>query len=216
MAGNRLMILVEAQSTWSVNITVRFLLYLADTYSRYIEKNNLDLYRKKKIELPIPELYVIYTGTGEHPETISLSRDIFGKESCAVEVKAKVIRESAEGDILNQYITFTRIFDEQIGLHGRSRKAVEETLRICREMNVLKTYFEEEEVADIMFTFMDKEQILQRYIESERREGREEGVENTTFNAIHNLMKNTAWTAKQAMDALGLTEEEQAKYAARL
>ena len=31
MVGNRLMVLVEAQSTWSVNIVVRFFLYLADT-----------------------------------------------------------------------------------------------------------------------------------------------------------------------------------------
>ena len=59
IVGNRLMILVEAQSTWSPNIVVRFLLYIADTYNRYIEKNDLDLYTTKKIQLPVPELYVV-------------------------------------------------------------------------------------------------------------------------------------------------------------
>ncbi len=36
MAGNRLLILAEAQSTWTMNIIVRALLYLAQTYQRII------------------------------------------------------------------------------------------------------------------------------------------------------------------------------------
>ena len=63
MVGNRLMVLVEAQSTWSVNIVVRFFLYLADTYRKYINRNpGLRLYSSKKLDLPRPELYLIYTG----------------------------------------------------------------------------------------------------------------------------------------------------------
>ena len=84
MVGNHLIILVEAQSTWSPNIVVRFLLYIADSYNRYIEKNNLNLYSSQKIELSMPELYVIYTGGGDHPDTITLSGDIFGVENCSI------------------------------------------------------------------------------------------------------------------------------------
>ena len=62
LVGNRLIILVEAQSTWSLNILIRFLLYVADTYNRYIEGNDLNLYSGKTLTLPLPELYVIYTG----------------------------------------------------------------------------------------------------------------------------------------------------------
>ena len=40
VASNRLIVLVEEQSTWSVNIVVRFLMYLGETYRRYIEKND--------------------------------------------------------------------------------------------------------------------------------------------------------------------------------
>jgi hypothetical protein len=75
LAGNRLMVFVEAQSTWSENIVVRFLMYLGETYRRYIEKNELDLYTTKKIELPRPELYVVYTGDRKkRPEKISLEK----------------------------------------------------------------------------------------------------------------------------------------------
>lgn len=65
--NNRLIILAEAQSTWSENIIVRSLLYLADTYQRYIDENQLDIYQTKKVLLPRPELYVIFTGERKEP-----------------------------------------------------------------------------------------------------------------------------------------------------
>ena len=56
--GFRLIILVEAQSSWSPNILLRALLYIATTYQKYIDERNLDLYTSKKVELPKPELAV--------------------------------------------------------------------------------------------------------------------------------------------------------------
>ena len=50
--GNRLMILVEAQSTWSVNIIVRALLYMAESYQERFEQQRTNLYSSKKIDLP--------------------------------------------------------------------------------------------------------------------------------------------------------------------
>ena len=56
--GSRLIILVEAQSSWSPNILIRAFLYIATTYQKYIDERNLDLYTSKKVELPKPELAV--------------------------------------------------------------------------------------------------------------------------------------------------------------
>lgn len=85
LVGNRLLVLVEAQSSWSENIVVRFLMYLGETYRRYIEKNDLDLYTTRKVEIPKPELYVIYTGDRkEKPKTISLRNSFFGGTHIAV------------------------------------------------------------------------------------------------------------------------------------
>ena len=65
--------LVEAQSTFTKNILVRFLLYLAETYNRYINRENLNIYGTKTVKLPIPELYVIYHGErGDKPDEIIL------------------------------------------------------------------------------------------------------------------------------------------------
>ena len=59
--GERVIILVESQSSWTMNIIVRALLYLAQTYQDYLDTQGQDIYGSKKVSLPKPEIYVIYT-----------------------------------------------------------------------------------------------------------------------------------------------------------
>lgn len=40
IVGDKLLILVEAQSTWTVNILVRVLLYLAQSYHEYFQRTS--------------------------------------------------------------------------------------------------------------------------------------------------------------------------------
>ena len=47
--GDRLMILVESQSTWTLNIIIRALMYLIQTYHDYFKRTNQNLYGSKKI-----------------------------------------------------------------------------------------------------------------------------------------------------------------------
>lgn len=76
--GDKLMVLMEAQSTWTVNIIIRALEYLVNSYRRYFSESEQDLYKSKKVTLPKPELYVIYTGNRKKkPEEIKLSEEFF-------------------------------------------------------------------------------------------------------------------------------------------
>jgi hypothetical protein len=179
LVRDRLLVLVEAQSTFTKNILIRFLLYLGDTYNRYITKENLNIYGTKDVKLPIPELYVIYHGErGNKPDEITLSRDIFGiddPENIFVDVKAKIIYASTPGDIIDQFINFARVFDEQIQKYGRTREAVEETLRKCRNKDVLKDYLAKEEAATIMFTLLDEQKARKFWEEELRQEGEARG-----------------------------------------
>lgn len=144
--GEKLLIMAEVQSSWSVNIVVRCFMYLAQTYQEYIEGSGQNVYGSKKLELPFPELYVIYTGERKaRPEFLYLSKEFFGGKEGAVELKVKVIYDGKQGDIINQYVTFTHIYNEQIKLHGRTRGAVLETIRICKDQNILRTYLAERE-----------------------------------------------------------------------
>ncbi len=107
--------------------------------------------------MPKPELYVIYTGNkGKKPDTISLSQEFFDGADIDIEIKAKVIYESDKDNIINEYIVFCKVFNEQIKEHGMTKQAVTETIRICKDRNILKQYLssKEVEVVTIMMSFI--------------------------------------------------------------
>lgn len=180
--GDKLMILVEAQSSvWTVNIIVRALMYLVQTWHDYFERTKQNLYKSKKVQMPMPEIYVIFTGERKtRPSEISLSQEFFDGRDCGIDVRVKMIYDGKEGDIINQYVLFTKICNEQMKEHGRTRKAVMEAIRICKDRDVLREYLSnrESEVVSIMMVLYDEEEIMRSYVESERYEAkRDEKIE---------------------------------------
>ena len=171
--GTTIMLLIEVQSTWTVNIIFRALMYLVQTYREYFRKTKQNLYKSKKLKMPRPEIYVIYVGDRKtKPEEISLSREFFeGKDIC-IDVRVKMIYDGKNGDIINQYVVFTKICNEQVAIHGRTREAVQEAIRICKERNVLKEYLSsrEKEVVDMLMELYDEQEVLRSYVESEKHD----------------------------------------------
>ena len=154
-------------------------MYMVQTYHDYFSRTKQNWYRSKKVKIPIPEIYVIFTGDRkDRPSEVSLVQEFFeGRESC-IDVKVKMIYDGEEGDIINQYVIFTKVCNEQMAIHGRTQKAVLETIRICKDRNVLKEYLssKEKEVVDIMMLLYDEEEIMRSYVESERYDERIEMV----------------------------------------
>ena len=124
---NTLMVFVEAQSTWSVNVAIRLASYL---------------YSSTKVECPRIELYAIFSCERESmPDTISLREEFFPNGGCDIDATVRVIQFDAnKHDIINQYIAFCRVFDELRKKHGYSQKTIRETLHICRHKNILAEY----------------------------------------------------------------------------
>ena len=190
--GNRLLILVEAQATWTENIIIRSLMYLMTTYQDYFRKTNQNIYKKAKVTFPKPELYVIFTGeNSEHPEYMSLSEEFFDGEECFLEVRVKVLYGSGKDDIISQYVTFTKVYDEQRRKYGRTRTAILETIRICKDKNVLTEYLleREKEVEAIMLAMYDEEEILLDYIRSEKYEAAREGERKADKRTAIKMLK---------------------------
>ncbi|MBR0172975.1 MAG: hypothetical protein IJQ21_09300 [Lachnospiraceae bacterium] len=179
---DRLMILVEAQTVFTVNILVRVLMYLMQSYFEYFKRTEQNYYGTKKVKMPEPELYVICTADRKRkPKYISLSKEFFGGKEIAIDAKVRMIYDSKQGDIINQYVTFTKVFDTQRKKYGYTRKAVEETIRICKNKNVLKEYLQsrEKEVIDIMMVLYDQDEVVEMYGRSKRREGEIKGTIET-------------------------------------
>ncbi len=179
MIDKRLIVLVEAQSTWTANIILRALMYLAQTYHDYIAKEELNVYGSKTLDLPEPEMYVIYTGNKKiEKEAITLSEEFFGGRKTDLEVTVHVLTDGKEHDIIYQYVALTKVLDDQVKLHGRTREAIIETIRICKDRDLLKQYLteHEQEVQDIMITLFDNETILKGYTREKVNAALNEGI----------------------------------------
>lgn len=205
--GTTIMLLIEVQSTWTVNIIFRALMYLVQTYREYFRKTKQNLYKSKKLKMPKPEIYVIYVGDRKtRPEEISLSEEFFeGKDIC-IDVRVKMIYDGKSGDIINQYVVFTKVCNEQVAKHGRTREAVQEAVRICKERNVLKEYLSsrEKEVVDMLMELYDEQEVIRSYVESEKYE-----AENATKIATaRRLLKMGKLSIEEIAEGSGLTVEE--------
>lgn len=55
-------------------------------------------------------------------------------------------------------------------MHGMTKQTVTETIRICKDRNILKEYLEsrEKEVVTIMMSLFDEEQIMKSFVRSEK------------------------------------------------
>ncbi len=191
--GDRMMILVESQSTWSVNIIIRVLLYLAQTWNEHIEETKQNRYGSRKLELPRPEFYVIFTGERqEKPEYLNLSKEFFDGKKGFLEARVKMLYGDGNGDIISQYVTFTKIYQEQARLLGKTVEAVRETIRICKDKDVLKEYLSahEKEVVSIMMALFDQEKAVEQFGYEKKQEGREEGDLKRAMRTASNMFKD--------------------------
>ena len=145
--------------------------------------------------MPKPELYVIYTGDRkEHPEYISLSDAFFGGHTGFIDAKVKVLYGTDEDDIISQYVTFTKVYNEQMKQYGRTRETIMETIRICKDKNVLREYLQsrEKEVVSIMLAMYDEKEILREYIEYEKYHAAKEAAEEAEKVGERNGEKKNA------------------------
>lgn len=186
LVRNKLFVLVEAQSTWSMNILVRMFIYLAKTYQEYIYSNKIlvsKLYSETKLKLPEPELYVIYAGTQEDKKSvISLKEEFFEEKQYYVDLKINVIfADKHRRDIIGQYLGFCVILKEQMKIfNGDKRKAINETIKTCIEEGNLVDFLSDnkKEVEDYMFALLNQEEAYKA------------AIDYTKLNALEALIRN--------------------------
>ena len=195
----KFLFLIEAQSTRSDNIALRAFLYIAKTYQDFVQVTKQNYYLEKAIDLPEPEIYVLYTGDIKHAETgISLAQAHWHKNA-PIDVRVKVLYGAGGDDIVSQYVRFTRVYKKYRKQHGRTRKAVEKTIEECIQRNILKNYLlsRKKEVITIMMSLFDPEINLKMYANSERAEGRAE--------LAYNLIEKGWITVAQGAESLGIS-----------
>ncbi|MCC8014726.1 MAG: hypothetical protein LIO87_05975 [Eubacterium sp.] len=200
---DKLFILVEAQSTVSVNIIVRSFMYLARTYQEYLEETKQNLYGSKPVKLPKPELYVIFScETNTDKEVLTLSEEFFGGDETAIEVRVNVITDKNGKGIIGQYIIFTKVLDMQRKTLGNTEEAIINTIKICKNENILKDFLQEheKEVYNIMISLYNYEKIYEMFereliAEGEAR-GEAEGEARSLERVVLEMLKDNEELSK--------------------
>jgi hypothetical protein len=164
-------VLAEAQSTWSVNIIFRLADYYFDSAMSYLKIRKADLHSSVKVDVPDVEAFVIYTGRKKvEKDILSLIQEFFGGNPNKPEFKAKIIHGEYKGGIIEEYMGFCRIWDENVlkaNTPEEKQQAVTATIDLCIREGYLDRYLEEHrpEVEKIMI-----EMYNPRYVaEAERK-----------------------------------------------
>ena len=211
MVKDEIIILAEAQTTYTKNIVIRMLFYLSRTIEEYIRKTSArkdinKLYNSKTVTIPKIKLYTIYTGEEKYKDhDIHLNELMKENDIKAdIQMKVKVICQKEKTGILGQYIIFTKILKEQRKLHKSPKQAIKETIKICINEDILKEYLmlKKMEVEEMVTTLMSQEEMIDMYIdntihesmekgrEKGREEGRQEGREEGKLNLLQELRDN--------------------------
>lgn len=183
LVRGRMLILIEAQSKWSANIVLRALMYLTGTWNDLLSCSNANLYGTKAVSLPEFESYVVFTGKRAHKAEWLSFRDIyFPDRECSLDFKVHCIYKIDGGrDIIQQYIAFANLWDEQSHLFDKDHQmdALRKTIEICLERGILKKFLikRRAEIMDIYTALFDQDEVTRRVIvEHERNAEKKEKI----------------------------------------
>jgi hypothetical protein len=150
--GDRLVIVIEHQSSLNPNMPLRLLLYIARLYEKMIDRSKL--YSTHAIPLPTPEFFVLYNGVEDYPDTGTLSLSEFFTEKLekyALELTVTVfnINEGHNEGLLGKckalkgYSVFIEKAREmEAKTHDRAA-AIKQALRWCIDNGILVQYLKQ-------------------------------------------------------------------------
>ena len=224
-----IVVLIEAQSTFSWNLPFRLLLYLAETLDNYVITHKMNRYAKKPIKIPRPELYVVYSGPEDVPPVIRLS-DLFSdkpdnaEENAKrqqeirqkygwVEIEVRIIRKTGKGDILDQYVRFCEISDKIREEYGPTIEAVRKTIELCIAQGVLAEFISSRrtEVETNMWHMFDEEAALRAHEAEIWEEGKKEGKKEGTREATAEVTEKSICAMVEVLKGLAQTRESVVK-----
>ena len=182
--------LYEHQSTINYNMPLRGLLYFARLYDTFIKTNNLDIYGKKMVKLPMPQYVVFYNGRDDLPDqSIMKLSDAFESGSStltpAVECIARIINvnHGHNNELLNSckrllhYSIFVEKVNQNISDGYSLQEAINKAIDECLAEGVLEDILNQNraEVCHMLLTEFNQKKHDKNMWQEGYSEGRESG-----------------------------------------
>jgi hypothetical protein len=195
---DRLVVLIEHQSTINENMPLRCLLYLARVYEKILSSR--ELYRKRLVRIPMPEFYVLFNGTQDVPDrqVLCLSdafREAAGRGAPMLELEVTVVNIN--------YGRSPRILEKDRNLGGYSyfihlvrsfqkegltkEESVGKAVQDCIRQNILKEFLTRNgsEVENMLTAEWDWKVAEEVW----REEAFEEGLERGKLEAARKMLE---------------------------
>ncbi|MBQ4396609.1 MAG: hypothetical protein II828_03695 [Clostridia bacterium] len=211
LVRDQYILLVEAQSAWNPNMPIRMLIYLAETYKKYLQDTRQSPHRSWRVHLPRPELYVVYSGSQKVPDMISLRNDFFDGNSDA-DLKIRILY-AADQTIYGQYVRFCQIFDENRHQYGNRLQCAKFTVEQALEEGCLSEFLlkHRSEVITMMEQLFDEEAARAAFLEDEKqhqfKEGEAKGRAEGILKIAINMLQAGIFTKESIVIATGLPME---------
>ena len=202
--------LYEHQSTYSPNLPVRYLLYVADVYSDYTK--DMNLYGSRAVQLPTPKFVIFYNGEAEQPDRKELKlSELFTipEPDPSLELKAVMLNINKGHNrklmetckTLQDYAEYTsrvRTYAAEMSLD----EAVERAITECIREGILADFLKKNRAE------AKKVSIYEYDEERHMRQTREEGIEDGVSQVAVNMLKLREFTDEQIKAATGLNQEQ--------
>ncbi len=218
---NRFIVMIEHQATVNPNMPLRMLSYAAREYER--RGLTKKVYSRRRIEIPTPELYMLYNGAEDQPimQELKLSDAYIAKcGKISLEARVMVINVNYDkgADILkrcktlNEYSMFIHMIREKQQEKGL-QKAVEESVRECMRKGILTEFLERNggDIVSLVRIELTREECEAIREEDGYVRGLEDGLNEGRIEEQLKIARNmkalgaeTAFISK----ASGLTKEE--------
>jgi hypothetical protein len=205
LINNRLIVLIEHQSTVNDNMPLRFLMYIAKQYQ---EMTNLkDRFKRKLEKIPKPEFIVLYNGEDEYPDykELKLSDAFMKTDKIKIDIPLELtvqvynINKGRNREILSRSRTldnYSRFIDKireyqkeyRQKYSGKSEKekkketlekAYKIAIKYCIKNNILKDFLKKHssEVMNMLYGEYDPEVEMSVVREEAFEDGMEKGMD---------------------------------------
>ena len=211
--------LYEHQSTYSPNLPLRFLLYLADLYADMTREANL--YGSKKVMIPPPRFVIFYNGLQEQPDrrVLKLS-DLYSVKESEHKLELEALMLNINSGCNQELMEASHTLWEYAEYTGRVRKyartepiekAVEHAVAECIRDGILKDFLEKNraEAMKVSIYEYDEERHIRQEREDAWEDGRKAGLdEGGQAKLLELIQKKLAKGEKIPEIASDLEEEE--------
>lgn len=214
--------LYEHQSTYSPNLPVRYLLYVADVYSDYTK--DMNLYGTKAVKLPTPRFVIFYNGQAEQPDRkeVKLS-ELFSIPDADPSLELKAVMLNINKGHNRKLMETCRTLQDYAEYTFRVREyaaempldlAVEQAITECISEGILADFLRKNraEAKKVSIYEYDEERHMRQTREEGMEEGYASGLSEGLLQGIMqtaiNLLKSGLLTDIQIREITGLDQKQ--------